>query len=266
MNDVVSRNKLFCNEFNAMVLLEYQDILNLVRRLIEIGDKCIEGRRNQKDFTYEDVCEMFAEAIVDYSKIAYDNVILGHFDTVYMVYRAILENVVCLDIILNDEAEELWKNYVVYSYRNTILKSNGRFHEECLKTLYELYENLKIDKEFYEKGDKGKAYIDKNYGWTYKVNKEFNFKGLCALVNRNDYKDFKFASEFSHGTALHLKIGCSASIDRIIGMLLDIYIGLHRMITMYCWEEAGDEFDYVSEAIEEIFYSYIDETESKQHW
>lgn len=262
MADFVDKDKLFCDDYNALFLLEYPTALKLIRRLIEIADECVGDQRYRRDFTYESVCDMFAKTIVDYSKMAYDNMTLGHFDVVNMIYRAIIENVVCMDIIRNDINKELWKYYVVYSYREAILKGKAGFEKERLEVLDEIYERLEIDKEFYEKRGKKKAYIDQNYGWTYKVNKDFNFAGLCNLVNKRHYDDFKFMSDYSHGTALHLKMSGGPSIDKIMGMISSIYIGIYRMVTMYCWIEAGDEFNEVSEDIEEIIYRYIEETEA----
>ena len=46
------------------------------RRLIEIADECLGDRRYRNDFTYESICDMFARTIVDYSKMAYDNMTL----------------------------------------------------------------------------------------------------------------------------------------------------------------------------------------------
>lgn len=71
MADFVDKDKLFCNDYNALFLLEYPTALKLLRRLIEIADECVGDRRYRRDFTYEGVCDMFAKTIVDYSKMAY---------------------------------------------------------------------------------------------------------------------------------------------------------------------------------------------------
>ena len=73
-------------------------------------------------WSYEGICYSFAKTIVDYSKMAFDNVLLGHFHAVNMIIRTVLENLVCLDILVSNQEFELWKYYWAYSYRNTICK------------------------------------------------------------------------------------------------------------------------------------------------
>lgn len=179
-----------------------------------------------------------------------------------MIMRAIIENNVCLDIILNDEKDELWKYYLVQSYRNSVIRPKKNPSSENLQFLEDMYRDFGISKDFYEKGDKKKAYIDIDYGWTYKVNKQLNFSGLCDLVNRGDYSDFKMMSDYSHGTAVYLKLSGLSSIDHIMNMITGIYIDLYRLVTMYCWGDVDPDFYEVTEKIEDIIYDYIDETEA----
>ena len=120
-----------------------------------------------------------------------------------------------------------------------------------------------IPKEFIEKSKKketGKpyAYIDRNYGWTYKINKDFSFAGLCNLVDGCDYMGFKMMSKYSHGTSIHLKIGSSTSIDSIMNMVSSLYIGLYRLITMYCENEVESDFYDVTEKLENIINDYLE--------
>ena len=81
--------------------------------------------------------------------MAYDNVLLGHFHTVNMINRAILENLVCLDIIVNNK--DLWKYYWAYSYRSTIYKSKRTPTQKELDMLHSLYKKLDIQEDFYTK-------------------------------------------------------------------------------------------------------------------
>ncbi len=69
-------------------------------------------------WSYEEICYSFAKTIVDSSKMTYDNVLQGHYHAVNMINMAVLENLVCLNIIVNNE--DLWKYYWAYSYRSTI--------------------------------------------------------------------------------------------------------------------------------------------------
>lgn len=41
------------------------------------------------------------------------------------------------------------------------------------------------------------------------------------------------------------------------------YIELYRMVTLYCWDAAGDSFDAVSEEIEDISQRFIEYEETQ---
>ena len=108
-----------------------------------------------------------AKTIVSYSKMAYDNVLLGHFHAVKMISRSILENCVFLDIIISNDYYELWKYYLVYSYRSTIYKAGRCPSQSDLDMLKKTYQDYKIDEDFYVKQpERKKAYIREPYGWT----------------------------------------------------------------------------------------------------
>lgn len=257
MGDYINKEVLFGHDYNALSLYEHPRKLYLLKRLIEIADEAVHKSTSKSVWNFEGVCHSFANSIVDYSKVAYDNFILGHFNTTYMVYRAVIENIVCLDIILNDEKEELWKYYLVQSYRNTVIKPKDNPSEKNLKFIEKMYRKFDISKEFYEKRENKKAYIDINYGWTYKVNKDFSFSGLCNLVDKSNYDDFKMMSEYAHGTSIYLKLFTSAFEDNIVSIISSIYIGLYSMITIYCIDLVDPDFDEVTEEIEDIIYEYI---------
>ena len=71
--------------------------------------------------------------------MVHDNIILGHFDATKMFVRAIMENNVCLDIIQCYEKEELWKYYLVQSYRNLIMCSGKELEADELNFLNKIY-------------------------------------------------------------------------------------------------------------------------------
>lgn len=269
MTDFIERDKLLGDNYHAVVLCEYSKEVNLLKRLIEISEEAVSKRRPKKNWTFEDVCYLFAKDIVSYSKMAYDNFVLGHFHVTNMINRVVIENLVCLDVIFNDGKEELWKYYLVQSYRNSIIKPQEGLRKRDISFLETMYRDYQISPEFYQKelrilpnGKNAKrAYIEEDYGWSYKVNNALNFRGLCDLVNKSDYLDFKMMSDYSHGTAIYLKIGGFCSIDHVMSMISSMYIALYRMVTMYCWGEVEDEFDGISESIEDIIYKYIEESD-----
>lgn len=114
---------LYGNQYNACALCEYSRELKLIKRLIDIADEAVEAQVVESSWSSEGIRHSFAKTIVEYSKAAYDNVLLGHFHSVNMICRAILENCVFLDILINHDEFELWKYYLVYSFRAAIYKT-----------------------------------------------------------------------------------------------------------------------------------------------
>lgn len=263
MSDFIDKESLIGDDYRAVILYEYKYDLSLIKKLIEIADNAISVEIPSNTWSYEGMCYSFAKSIVSYAKMAYDNMILGHFDATNMIVRTIIENNVCFDIIKNYEDEELWKYYLVQSYKNSIIRSGKEIDNDERRFLEKLYKDYDIKQDFTEKSKKNNskrpyAYIDRDYGWTYKVNQNFTFSGLCELVDKSDYYGFKLMSMYSHGTAIYLKISGCVSMDHIMSMISSIYIGLYRMVTMYCWDKVDKEFDDVTEEIENIIYDYLD--------
>lgn len=80
---------------------------------------------------------------------------------------------------------------------------------------------------------------------------------MCNLVNSSDYDDFRMMSEYSHGTSIYQKMGGNISIEYIMSMISSVYVGLYRLVTMYCWDCAEDSFDRVAEKIENSIYGEL---------
>jgi hypothetical protein len=255
----INKKDLFGNNYNACALCEYRREVKLIKRLINISEKAVEKKSGNYTWSYEGICYSFAKTIVDYSKMAYDNVLLGHFHAVKMINRAILENLVCLDIIVNND--ELWKYYWAYSYRSTIYKSERTPTQDELNRLQELYDDLQISEDFYIKqGDNKKAYIQKPYGWTYKINhnKQFTFENVCKLVDDSaEYHGFSLMSDYAHGTSFYTKMHSSVFVGDMMIMFVNLYMNLYRMVTMYCWDNVDEAFDDVTDELESIFYRFI---------
>ena len=268
----INKRNLFGNEYNACALCEYQREVKLIRKLINIVEKAVEKPRFENTWSYEGICHSFAQTIVDYSKMAYDNVLLGHFHTVNMINRAILENLVCLDLVINNE--DLWKYYWAYSYRSTIYKSKRTPTQKELDMLQSLYNDLDIQEDFYIKQPgRKKAYIKEPYGWTYRINhnKQFTFENICTLIGEEgnvEYRGFQMLSDYSHGTSFYMKMHSSVFVGDMMTMFIDMYINLYRMVTMYCWDFVDEEFDDVTDELECIFHRFIQYEEThfgKEH-
>ena len=257
--NIINKRNLYGNEENACALCEYQREVKLIKKLINISDSAINKTIIEDTWSYEGVCYSFAKSIVDYSKMAYDNVLLGHYHAVNMINRAILENLVCLDIIINNK--DLWKYYLAYSYRNTIYKANRKPSQRELNMLQKLYKDFDISEEFLVKqGKRKKAYIKEPYGWTYMINsnKQFTFENICRLIDGEvEYHGFSLMSDYSHGTAFYMKMQSSVLVCDMMNMFINMYISLYRMVTLYCWDIVENDFDIVAEKLENIFYRFI---------
>lgn len=261
----INKRDLYGNDYNACALCEYQREVKLIKHLINISEKALEKQPVDNTWSYEGICHSFAKTIVDYSKMAYDNVLLGHFHAVKMINRSILENLVCLDLIVNNE--ELWKYYWAYSYRSAIYKSKRTPIQRELDMLNGLYKDLDIQEDFYTKQPgRKKAFIQEPYGWTYKINdnKQFTFENICKLIGEEgsvEYRGFQMLSDYSHGTSFYMKMHSSVFVGDMMTMFIDMYINLYRMVTIYCWDSVDENFDAVTDELECIFYRFIEHEE-----
>ena len=265
----VNKRDLYCDEFKAFILCEYKNEMRLIKKLINISKEAIEIQDTHNTWSYEGICHSFAKTIVDYSKMAYDNLVLGHFDAAHMISRAVLENLVCLDIIVSNQDLELWKYYWVYSHYHDLQKHKKKGRID-LSGLFDIFD-WTVPEEFYrspgkdKKGKEIKPYIERLYGWTYKINFEqrFSFAGLCDLLDdRAVYDVFGLLSEYSHGTSFYRKLQSSISVDNMMFMFVNMYWSLYRMVTIYCSNNVNEDFDNVTDELEFIFHRYIRYEES----
>ena len=142
------------------------------------------------------------------------------------------------------------------------VKIPGAKTEERKKDFDDLCEEYGITQDFLIKSKKNGskeayAYIDKPYGWTYRVNKNFNFSGLCDIVNSRDYSDFKLMSMYSHGTSLYLKMGGMASVDHILSIISLFYYNAYKLVAGYCPDGVSPRFYRLIDVLEECFEECI---------
>jgi hypothetical protein len=260
----VNKRDLYCDEYKAFILCEYKKELRLIKKLINISEDAIEKQDTHNTWSYEGICHSFAKTIVDCSKKAYDNLILGHFDVVHMISRVALENLVCLDVIMSNQDFELCKYYWAYSHYHDLQK-NKKTGEIDFSKLFDIFD-WTVSEDFYmspEKNKKGKKmqpYIERSYGWTYKINpeKQFSFNGLCNLLDdKAAYDEFGLLSEYSHGTSFYRKLQTSIGVDNMMFIFVNMYWSLYRMVTIYCWDKVNEDFDNVTDELEFIFHRYI---------
>lgn len=262
-DNVIMKGRLFGAPYKAIDLWEFRRELTLIKQLIKISEKCVSEKETRASNTFDGVCFYIARSIINYSKAAFDNIVLGHFDVTEMIARTMIENRVILDLIFNDEEQYLWKYYLVHSHRNSFKQLDDKIVRQ--DSFFELCQELKIEPEFLEKPSEAKPYIDKPYGWTYKLNtipkdEKFTFKGLCSAVGeeQHNYKDFQWMSKSSHGTSYFEKVAGHNGVSFIMSLISSIYINLYLLVTMYCdgiWEK---DFDAVTDEIEMIFHRYFE--------
>lgn len=266
MKGLINKRSLFGDEYRALGLCEFQKELPIIKQLIKLAADAVKKQSTLDSCSHDGVCYMFAKSIVDYLIMAYDNFLLGHFDATQMVLRSVVENSICLNIFLSYTDHELWKYYMIQSFYEGIKIPGAKTAERNKKDFEGLCKYYEIPKEFLIKSKKNGsreayAYIDKQYGWTYPINKNFTFSGLCNLVNPRDYSDFKLMSMYSHGTSLYLKMGGMASADSIMNMCSLFYYNIYKLVTTYCPDSASARFYQLIDKLGERFDKYIQEFE-----
>ena len=262
MKGIINKRGLFCDENRALGLYEFHKEAAIIRQLIKITADTICKHAPTVPWGYDGICHMFAKSIVDYLKIAYDNLLLGHNYATQMVFRTIVENSVCLCVIQQYKEHELWKYYLIQSFHNSFKTAGSELTAQREKDFKELCQEYGIEEEFLiksiKKGSKEPfAYIDKNYGWTYKINDKFNFSNLCKLVNQREYSDFQLMSMYSHGTSIYLKVCGFASMDHIMNTLSFFYYHIKKLVIGYCAESVPPRFYRLIEDMEDIFDEYL---------
>lgn len=255
---VINKKMLYGNE-NAFVLYEYQRELKLLKQLINISEQAIAQCKVKDLWSYGGVCHAFAQTILDYSKAAYDNLVLGHFHAVNMISRSVLENLVCLDTIISYQEHELWKYYLAHSCYKSLCTSKRELDVSQREEVYGFCRRLDLPEEYYIRG-KTKPYIECDYGWIYKINsaKKLSFRRLCEMYEDNaEYHGFRMMSEYSHGTSYFLKMDSSISVDHMMFMIINIYISIYRMVMIYLPDGIDTNFDNIAMELESIFYGHI---------
>lgn len=145
---------LFHDKYREVILCEFQQELALVRQLIEIAEEGVRSKEPADTWSHEGFCHLFAKSIINYAKMAYDNMQLGHFFATHMIFRTIIENCVCMDVIQRYPEHELWKYYLVKSYRDALKSTGDEIKTDEQAFLEEMYLDHGIEEEFYIKSKK----------------------------------------------------------------------------------------------------------------
>lgn len=255
-------DNLFCDQKRVFALCDCQTEIGMIRKMIVWVEGAIMEREPANAWSHESICHMFAKSVIDYIKAAFDNMQLGHFLAVNMIFRTIVENNICLDIMQRYQEHSLWKYYLVQQYVASMKSGGHEMTKDERDFITGIFGENEIDKIFFTKSAKKNsskpfAYIDKDYGWTYKINQNFTFRGLCNLVDDREYKEFKAMSMYSHGTAFYLKLDSFTSIDQIISMISFFYYSLNRLVLLYCTDNIDDSFFTVSDQLEKRIMKFL---------
>ena len=79
-NSIFMKGRLFGDSYRAVDLWEFRRELTLTKRLIKIAEKYVAEKETHSADSFEGVCFYIARSIITYSKSAFDNLVLGHFD------------------------------------------------------------------------------------------------------------------------------------------------------------------------------------------
>lgn len=255
--ETMTFNKLFCNYNTVGTICEYEHELLIIKETIAKLEEAVCSKQPFDKESEEHTYFEFAEAIVANAKAAYDNMVIGHIDVTNMLNRKIIEQYVSLKILINNPGKQLCDYWKVHSFYKGVHTYSGQYEVRLIKMLDEMYERLNIEEDFY-KNSKGKAPIEKNYGWIYPLTKNHpSFKRLCELAEEPNYEDFSFMSEFVHGTNM-LFINRKSVFDSSILNTLSILVFFIRQFTMlYLGYLDGEEILEKIEEFGELCGSFI---------
>lgn len=116
MKGIINKRSLFGDEYRALGLCEFQNELPIIRQLLKLSADAVSTQSTTNTCSHDGVCHLFAKAVVDYLIMAYDNLLLGHFYSTQMIMRNVVENNICLNILLSNPNYELWKYYMIQSF------------------------------------------------------------------------------------------------------------------------------------------------------
>ena len=75
---IIDKKKLYGDEYKAVFLCEFRRETKLIKQFIDICEDAWKNHIVKEKWGFDWVCDCFAETIIKYSKIAFDNLILGH--------------------------------------------------------------------------------------------------------------------------------------------------------------------------------------------
>lgn len=201
MNNVLYYNERELEFINERKLKE---IVKIIRLFVDEVDKglrpCFIGRM----FSYQWIINLWTEHVLELSKEAMNNIIIGNFFSLGSLNRTIIECYVYSYCIKNFKEEKLWETWVSHNINKNL--SKYRFpdstEKEFAKETFSKFKSHDIKK--------GENEWLRDVIQTHK-NKRISFKDICNLVEskeenmKNIYSDYQKMCDYVHGTDLSVK-------------------------------------------------------------
>lgn len=259
LEDIILKNsmKRFENKENKIWIEDNEYRLKLIYKYICEIEKMVENEKcEDRGYSFENSCYKIARSIIEYAKSSYDNLLLGHINTSCNIDRVILENYVVLHIIMQYKEQELWKYWIAYSYYHACDKFGKQREtpENIIDYVFFLQSELDFDNDFLTNG-----LIEKRYGWTYKVNKNFSFKGLCDLIGKYYYEDFRYTSDYVHETSIVYKETSMSKYDEVVSIISVLFVQLKQFAELYCVDDLSEDYLEIDEMFYETFLGIIND-------
>ncbi len=249
MNNSILSDKLFCNEYNMLLVSDFANLTNMIYEYIQYIDTRIQSLEPIGTNEYALGCWRFCKSIIEYAKAAWDNIYLGHFYTANIINRTIIENYISMKAVLSSEI--LWQYWRVHSCYNTPRKYAD--NEECENHLGHIYDRIckryNIDQDFLNP-----KVIRRDYSWIYPIQKHnYSFKTLCEIVDPDVYEDYRMLCEFTHGVSFFQKDSYYSTESSYINMLSTLFVYTQYTFHTYC-----TCIDYCAMDMEAKIYDYFD--------
>lgn len=197
---------LYYNERELKFINEkkLQDIVKIIKLLIDEADKDFEPSFTDGMFSYQWTINLWKEHILELSKEAVNNIIIGSFFSLGSLNRTIIECYAYSYCIKNFKEEKLWETWISHNINKKL--NDKRFQDGMKKDF--IKETLsKFKSHSVKKGEnewlRDVIQIDKN--------KKVTFRDICNLVHskeeniNNIYSDYQKMCDYVHGTDLFIK-------------------------------------------------------------
>lgn len=208
-----------------------QDEINCLNNYLNYVIKNLKIKSAQENDYKINLLNFLMQKHISYVNEAYSSLLLGNFNACASLLRIMMENYVTFIILKKYEKEEIWKDFLFWSFYKKIeqLKKNG------LDVSHSDYENLE---KMLGKLRAELSYFSninvKNYGWLEHLidNKSATFQQACKLANVDIYHDFTDLSSYIHSNDFITKMNW-LDMTTLTKFIFLIYTYMDKMIIEY---------------------------------